>query len=588
MSCRNTPSGSLATTYVQRLYGLTDRQCTSLYHELVRQYRIGAVPVTVSRAEFNATLDAFEHEIRSNTAWSPARREAALARVGRARDAGPPADPARLYAFTRISERAQTADRQIMRTCEMASRITGEPVAQLRQRFQGLAGERGSHEDGVATAPTGLPQDTGTRRAFAQIRAAVATALTHSDASPDIEQARCPACQQFVSATGTHDCPGSADDGTSTPDMPSPGRSLAEPMSVETFQDLYDKARENLDSGATRTPTFPNLEAVPGGVTGGLAHPDTGLSFGIELEIDFPDEPPGEWGTARDQLAGRLYEEGLVMAPHVARWHFVGGEGENRPGGTFQVRADGWACEFDRSVDGVDGERGVEIKSQILYDTPQTWANLRRICEIAESLGGRATPRCGTHVNIDSAYFDSNDPATHTNLIRLANAYDDVLLRLAHNPESGPQHRGRTYCGPAWMPPAGYDSVREARDNSGHYQAFNFAHLPDEYTPRTSTSRVEVRLFDSSLDPGRIQTQVATCLALVAAARNGRGTDRDAEPAGSHRSRYRGRRLEGDEWVESTESFRHLLGLVAEEGLSRPEHQQQLVHLFAASKWQAG
>lgn len=351
---------------------------------------------------------------------------------------------------------------------------------------------------------------------------------------------------------------------------------------IDTFQDAYDKARERIEEGETRVPTLAGLENVPGGVTGGLAAPG-GMTFGIELEVDFPNDPYPY--TARRVLAQRLYVEGISQSDEVNRWHFVGGEGQDRPGGEYDYDPNGWVCEFDRTVDDAEGQRGVEIKSQILHDEPRTWANLRRICEIVEELGGQATSRTGLHVNVGGADFDSNSPAQHNSLLRMSAAFDDTIIRMVNNPESGADHRGRGYCRPNYVPPSGFQYVSQAVSHADHYSAVNLGHMPVEGERVRGDSRIEYRVFDSTLDPARIQASVNLALGLTKAALSGDDPGMDAMPAGTTREKFGARRLSGDKWDEATQPFRRLVDLLGRHGLNNAEHRAQFTHMFAVSRW---
>ena len=599
MSCRNSPAGSLATTYAARRYGLLDGQCTSLFHELRRHARAAGTRTYLGR--YTTACNDMETAILSTAEWTPALRRRALERVATVRNAGLPSDNSEAWALAHMDRRSSEAAAAVRQYLTVVSRQRGIPVEQVRAEFWRLAADPDrdvSRRLPALTAP--FPDDKGTRWAL--------HCLEHC--------AHCARCGQFRPLQGPHTCPapaprpphdpGRADSPAERSDdtgidtgavtAPDPVQALQSPPEspagtetgwthdMDAFQDTYDKVKARLDNGETLAPTFPHLENVPGALTGGLATPGTGNTFGIELEFDFPDE---QWPyELRHAFANRLYTEGITLEPVTERWHHVGEEGADRPGGDFHISPNEWSCESDRSVDGLDGARGVEIKSQILYDEPRTWANLRRICDIATELGGRPTPRCGMHVNVGVDGYPPDDSANHTRLLRLASAYDDTLIRMAHNPASGPTHRGRQYCNPVSVPPEGFHNVDVARSWSNHYQAFNLNHVPSLSSPARTSSRIEARLFDSSLDPGRIQAQVALTLAIVAAARNGTDPAQGPEHAGAHRSEYGTRRLTGTRWEASTASFRQLVDIAAQQGLNQPEHHEMLTWLFASTKWQ--
>lgn len=598
MSCRNTAGGSLATTFAVTACGLTDGQATSLFHRSMRASEADAgflaLPAQDRERAYSRSLDALERDIIASPDFDSAsgtKRNRALARVRAARAAGYPGD-ARAWALINMKNLAIRSRIAIETACEMPAAARGISRDEMVNQFQAEARNRHSDITPAEDVPAFLPQDPGTRRAWASLFPESGARSTGNET--------CPQCHQFIPRAGNHTCP-TRQTPVAPTDVDPP--SAANPASdglfvtrtelgwsedIDAFQSVYDKAKQDIADGDTRVPTFPDLESTPGGVTGMLGEPELGMTFGLEIEIDFPDEPWEERGSRREMLARRLHEEGLSDYDYVSRWHTIGNEGLGRPGGTYQMRPDGWICEFDRSVDDEDGERGVEIKSQILYDEPATWSNLRKICEIAEELGGKATPRTGLHVNVDGSLFPNNDPSMHARLLGLAGEFDDTIIRMAHNPESAPTHRGRRHCAPNPAPPrGGFRDVRTARNYGDHYSAVNFSHLPDEYAERRSSSRVEMRMFDSTLDPGRIQAQVALSLGLVAAAATGEEPG-EREVAGSHRGRFGGRRLEGEEWAESTRSFRRLIDVMGRVGLGSPEHVRQFTHLFAATRWQNG
>ncbi|MGV8847029.1 amidoligase family protein [Tessaracoccus sp.] len=346
--------------------------------------------------------------------------------------------------------------------------------------------------------------------------------------------------------------------------------------SMEAFQTSWDQARVRADAGDTLVPYMTE------DVTGGLGSRTTGRSFGIEIEIDFPDDTTYE---AKNRVAQEIFDAGLSQAPVVRGWHWSGRGNDSRGrsmGGGYSDAPNRWAVEFDRSVDDVGGQRGCEVVSPILYDEPQTWANLSKICEIVERNGGRATPRTGLHINVGAADFN-HTVGNHNRLLRLSEAYEDVLIRLSHNPASGPNHRGRSYCGANVIPAEGYRRIRDAQLSNSHRSMINLDHVPAEGNPITNSTRVEIRAFDGTTDVGRIQTSVKLGLGLVAAAVRGEDIAQEPERAGTHlAANPRRARRTGEAWREDTASFRRF----ADQIFSRDKDKNQLVSMFAASRWQ--
>lgn len=618
MSCRSTHVGSLATTYVNRYYGLEDAMSTSLFHELRRSFEAGNI-VAPNRVAFLTKVAEMEQIIRNSSKWSDALRARALARVENVFTGEMPEDSL-AAAFVALDGKAFKARIAIDEFCRMVAVRLNVPQAAIQDEFKRVYKKYDRSNPDIANsifnaALENAPKDAATLFAVGVLQYST----------------RCPTCGQFVggqySAASPHTCPAAGnrpmaydlsnidnrhipisneeeeeyedddwDDSyyeddddedwnndsveeEQTSNMPAFVVEEVEPWDMEEFQNEYDAAKEKINSGNYQVPVIEN--PLPGQITGGLGSRIGGNSFGIELEIDFPeDEYPYEM---REIFARRLYEEGIVTAPFVQRWHFIG---DDRPGGNYTEDPNGWICEFDRSVDDVDGERGVEIKSQILYDEPQTWHNLNRICEIASELGASPTYRTGLHVNVGGRGFSNDDVSKHNSLLRLASAYDDVILRLAHNHKSGSSHRGRGYCSHAPIPPEGFRSISTARARSNHYQAFNLAHLPAEGERMRNSSRVEVRIWDSTLDPGRIQGAVVASLAIAKMAEDKVNPGQESEVAGSHRRTYGRSRLEGEQWEASTSSFRRFISLINKTSNNAEHHRKVLTHMFASSRWQ--
>lgn len=616
MSCRTTAAGSVATTTMARLHGLEDGQCTSLFHDLRRVWNTSGTEyqqvVSVTPEAYFGWLRTLRTRIEGSNQYSTSLRTRALARIDNALSAPAPSEDVR-FATVHSLDTARQADEIINERMEQYAEVMGVSVSALRDEFRRLYrsyNRERQHPESVAylTQLDGAPADSATQYALGVIGFCAS---------------RCATCGQFTPRSAAHACPPEGNRPMLAPvsaatidpvfdmardflDQLSQEMSQIVPASIpdnsqevnadpaptpdwigevsavpiDTFQEMYDQAREEITAGNKVIPRF--INPMPGEVTGGLGARGTGNSFGIELELDFPDDDYPY--SQREVFAERLYQEGIVTTPFVQRWHFVG---DDRPGGEYEDNPNGWICEFDRSVDDQDGERGVEIKSQILYDEPQTWHNLDRICTIAQELGARATFRTGLHVNVGGAGFPTEDPSAHNSLLRLVGAYDDTIVRLAHNPDSGQSHRGRGYCQYAHVPSNGFSDVATARAYSNHYQAFNLGHLPAAGQRHRESSRIEVRIWDSTVDAGRIQQAVASSLALVKLALDGQKPGQEMERAGSHRNRFGTSKLTGEQWEESTGAFRRFLTLMKDAGLNSDRHQYALTKMFAESRWQS-
>jgi len=658
MSCRNTPAGSLATTFAKRLFGLTDSQCTSIFHDLTREHTTLGAP-TVSEEEYNNTIRSITITLYDRSDIWPENSsilERAEARLLGVRGTGLP-EAKIAYATTKMLPKSQGASEAIKTLLTNTSENTDLSLSDVKREYVRLMNEytqlaHSGHPNraNLQTPPdstiANIPKNNATLYAIDKLSGWIKCPScnkgrylgvndpTHGNCVIDRDVATNSA-QNFIDRISlalrngedieevinynsrlfnfdpesfTFNIRAMVDNGSRdninavprfniippqenivTPAVEEVSerivKKISSPWDMDSFQKAYDKAKAkiNQENNYFLTPNL-DLEAIPGGITGGLGSHNTGNSFGIEIEIDFPSDTYPY--SARYELARRLYAEGITMFPEVASWHYVG---PNRDGGNFTFGSKDWICEFDRTVDDVEGERGIEIKSQIMFDEPETWKNLRKVCEIISELGGKPTTRTGLHVNVGGAKFPSDNPANHNALLKLAATYDDTILRLAHNPLSANSHRGRRYCQPVQVPPNGFSSVNEARSYANHYQAFNLNHLPEEGSRRIPrASRVEVRVWDSTIDPVRIQTAITLSLALVQGGIEQIEPNAPEELAGTHRTKYNRARLSGQAWEESTEAFRSLVSFVSDLGPKTDWHKDSLTSLFASSRWQSG
>ena len=628
MSCRNTPSGSLATTFVQRFFGLKDAQSTSLYHELTRTFKEseGRIP-TPTDEDYNAHITNIAFHIRNNLEKWPEGTRIRTDAIERILNASNPSivNNAGKYALVSIQQRAREAaesKKALIRFYHTEGNMPEEYVLNSFEHYYKTFSDSSREQKASLLAgipnpftfPDFSPQDDATKYAIYKIRKYVVCGICNKGQYIGVNQGIHTACILGVTPLGTQTSIGEIASPTlsrilvdieapvfdilsdavieshpvfeeplpaprAVPRRPQARNTFSKLWNMEEFQSEYDNAKTYLENNKL-LPADLEKEQVPGAVTGGLGKRGTGKSFGIEIELDFPDDTYPY--SKRQELAERLYLEGINLTSQVSPWHYIG---DDRAGGDFKESLK-WICEFDRTVDDVEGTRGVEIKSQILYDEPETWSTLRRICEIATELGAKPTKRTGLHINVDGHQIPSDDPKPHVAMLRLASAYDDTIIRLAHNPLSGAEHRGRSFCRPVEVPPRGFTTVRSAKRMANHYQAFNLNHLPQEGERHRRSSRVEVRLWDSTLDPVRIQAATTISLAIVDAGIKKIKVNRASEKAGTHRLKYQGNKLSNEEWQESSESFRSVVSLLGELGADSDWHKSTFTKMFAASNWQ--
>ena len=323
---------------------------------------------------------------------------------------------------------------------------------------------------------------------------------------------------------------------------------------VDSFQEAYTEARARKAAGEAPVPF------VTENATGGLGARDGGRPFGVEIEFDLQGVP--DRAEALRAIGRDLHAAGITPHAHQTNYH-SGRAGFNQ-----------WRFERDSTVDG-------EIVSPILYDEPESWNKIAKVCKIVARHGGKATSRTGGHVHVGVGDYD-HTVENHNNLLGMFRENEDTLYRLAQNP-ARQAHRGTSWCSPNRIPTQGYNDVSVVqRTHGNHSVGLNFQSVSGR-----QTDHVEFRMWDGSLDPGTIQTQVKLSLGMTEAAfRTPSGTQHGAEPIGTHRRAnshlQRGQRLSGEAWEADTKGFRGLMDRL----FTRDADKRQAAALFGATKWQ--
>ena len=326
----------------------------------------------------------------------------------------------------------------------------------------------------------------------------------------------------------------------------------------DAFQADYRQALARVADGQPAVPYMTE------NATGGLGSRDGGRAFGVELEFDLsgPNHRSRLNAIARD-----LHAAGLSTTTSIGGYH------ASEHAGYTEAR-NGWRLEEDCTVAG-------EIVSPILWDTPETWNDLQTVCDIIQRHGGRATTRTGGHVHVGIGNFD-HTVSNHNRLMQLVDAHSDTLFRLASNPERG-THRGTSWCRPNHVPSQGYRDIGHARSsNAGHGLAVNMQSVSGR-----RNDHVEFRMWDGSLEPSVVQSQIKVSLGLAQAAFREAGStsapnDGHVDHVGAHRRVFGRRRLNGEQWRQATRGFRSLMDTV----FHRDEDRAQLTGLFAVTRWQ--
>lgn len=358
----------------------------------------------------------------------------------------------------------------------------------------------------------------------------------------------------------------------------------AQPLSEnhELFQEIYKEHREKRAAWLAdpENQPFP-IQYQRENALGGLSTRENGRGFGIEIEFAFPNEMnSNEAYEGRRRIAQELNDLGLTNSNRVG--HYGASHGWVR-----DEHSRGWAVEEDFSASGRDGQVPGEIISPIMYDEPETWQNIEKICEILKRNGAFASRGAGQHVHVSTGDYD-HKVINHNRMLSIVAENEDLLYRLSVDPRRG-RHRGYGYCAPNPVASEPYRRITEVRNHqTGHNLGVNFQSISGR-----PSDHAEFRMFDSSLEPAVIQSQIALSLAVTAAARREVITNVPAShhtPLGSRLEANPGREaLSGDAWREQTASIKHFIDKYIPTGGLNAKNAplaRQIVGLFALTKWQ--
>lgn len=347
----------------------------------------------------------------------------------------------------------------------------------------------------------------------------------------------------------------------------------------QAFQRVYDEARAQIRAYRQVSDNPDAAYPVPmimENALGGLSPQGSPRSFGIEIEFELPRELGyQEQARIRREIGRELYDAGLLRT--ADRQGYGASHGAYRP-----EHARGWSYEDDCTV-----TSGGEIVSPVMWDTPETWQNITKICEVLKRHGAVATERAGMHVHVGVGDYDHNI-GNHNRLLAAFKEHEDLVYRLATNPQAQ-NHRNLQYCRPNSTPGAAYTSLdRLQYGQAGHSVGLNFQSVDG-----SRRSHVEFRAADATLIPSVMQAQIATAVYMTEGAlRDGTEVPRQQETRliGSALGQNpRRRNLTGDQWKQSTLQFRRFLDrFVPGDGGDDTQNPRvkQMVSLFAATRWQ--
>lgn len=236
------------------------------------------------------------------------------------------------------------------------------------------------------------------------------------------------------------------------------------------------------------------------------------ITFGVELEFV---------GGNANAIARELYREGICAYDERVRYHAPSVQGK-------------WKLERDGSVS--EGVGGGEIVSPVLKDTPETWRNIERVCEIAQRHGARIDSRCGGHVHIGMEPLDTARQRWRR-FFNIMSGYEECIYRAAGGDE-GRIRSGHRHYATSFQRRAEYgsnrrirlDSIQDVRNLASdvsqreRYYALNLKNIADSGKPDT----VEFRYFNGSLNAKQIQANVKLSAGVIMASRKCRTKNIDS------------------------------------------------------------
>lgn len=245
-------------------------------------------------------------------------------------------------------------------------------------------------------------------------------------------------------------------------------------------------------------------------------------TFGIELEFVDGDS---------NAIARELYQLGICSNQSMGNYHT-----QRQPGK--------WIVERDGSV--TSGNRGGEIISPILTDTPETWRQIEMVCEVAKRHGARVSHKTGGHVHVGAEASLDGKRQRWRRFFKLNAGFEEVYARISGG-EQGRMRYGHYAQSSlsqnllgirARMPEEGTTGEFQgiiSRISAGKYQMINIS-------PFATKKTVEFRGFNGTLTPGVIQANVKYAVGLVNSAERSRikGSETDnIIPSDSDRKRGR-------------------------------------------------
>lgn len=287
------------------------------------------------------------------------------------------------------------------------------------------------------------------------------------------------------------------------------------------------------------------------------------ITFGIELEFVNGNS---------DAIAMELHAMGICSSPSMQRYHSARMEGK-------------WILESDGSV--TSGRRGGELISPVLTDTPETWRQIEKICEVARRHGARVNTETGGHVHVGAEDALDGKRQRWRRFFKAATGFEEAFHRLAggeqgrfrdshYAPSSLAQNRaGITTRLPQDGDTAEFQNVIRGIGR-GKYQSINLSPFC------SSKKTIEFRAFNGTLTPGIIQANVKYAAGVINTSVRSRIQQSEGLDV-SDADRRRGRIL--NEYENNNRREDSSLMKAMDAMFSRKEDKEHILSVIAKNSW---
>ncbi len=330
------------------------------------------------------------------------------------------------------------------------------------------------------------------------------------------------------------------------------------------FQTAYREARRN--ARTTRTDTPPICIQLPyhsGEDTTISRDPGRVRSFTVQIDFDFPASMSlPDRRQATEWIGGELHYGGITDSPTPRDYHSAAHRNHQS-----------WLFQTSGAL------IGGEVTSPKSRSGLRFWDQLLHVCHMITNFDGVASRRASCHITVGIEGHE-HTIVRHENLLRGIRTYEDLLYRLGQN-TTHRRHRQPPNSTPATKHSRGYQPLATARPTLDYPMRVHYAH-----TRLASGDRIRFRLWDSTLNPAAIQTQIKLSVGMIEEFSTRTWTQ--PTPVGTHFGRNRrilrrqpGARLRAQEWRHDTLPLRELADLLYPDTADR----EQLAALFANTRW---